>query len=58
MGKIHQHLVLVNHIAMGHEKIFLEHIPHLRKHFVHPARISGGHYMTPQEPGCSSDLMD
>lgn len=57
MGQIHQHLVLVNHIAMGHEKIFLEHIPHLRKHLVHPAKLVGGRYVTPQEPGCSSDLL-
>jgi L-fuconate dehydratase len=58
MGQIHQHLVLVNHIAMGHEKIFLEHIPHLRSHFVQPARLSGGYYVTPQQPGISSDLID
>jgi len=56
MGQIHQHLVLVNHIAMGHEKVFLEHIPHLRDRFVHPARLSGGYYVTPQEPGIGSDL--
>jgi len=24
MGQIHQHLVLFNHIAMGHEVLFLE----------------------------------
>lgn len=57
MGQIHQHLVLVNHIALGHDKIFLEHIPHLRKQFKHPARLVGGRYMTPQEPGSSSDLI-
>jgi L-fuconate dehydratase len=57
MGQIHQHLVLVNHIVMGHEKVFLEHIPHLRKHFVHPAQLVGGRYTTPQEPGSSSDLL-
>jgi len=56
MGQIHQHLVLVNHIAMGHEKVFLEHIPHLRDRFVHPARLSSGYYVTPQEPGIGSDL--
>jgi L-fuconate dehydratase len=56
MGQIHQHLVLVNHIAIGHEKVFLEHIPHLRDRFVHPARLSGGCYVTPQEPGIGSDL--
>jgi L-fuconate dehydratase len=58
MGQIHQHLVLVNHIAMGHEKIFLEHIPHLRNHFAQPARLSDGRYVTPEEPGSSSDLAD
>ena len=57
MGQIHQHLVLFNHIAMGHEKIFLEHIPHLREHFVFPARVEGGVYLTPEAPGSSSDLV-
>ena len=56
MGQIHQHLVLFNHIAMGHEAVFLECIPHLQAHFVNPARIENGVYVTPQEPGCSSDL--
>ena len=57
MGQIHQHLVLVNHIAMGHREIFLEYIPHLRKHFVYPVQLTGGRYRTPQEPGSSSDLL-
>jgi L-fuconate dehydratase len=58
MGQIHQHLVLFNHIAMGHEKIFLEHIPHLREHFVFPARVENGVYLTPEVPGSSSDLVN
>jgi L-fuconate dehydratase len=56
MGQLHQHLVLFNHIALGHEVIFLEHIPHLREHFVHPCRVEGGVYQTPQEIGASCDL--
>jgi L-fuconate dehydratase len=56
MGQIHQHMVLYNHIAMGHDALFLEYIPHLQEHFVHPAVITDGHYITPQEPGASSDL--
>jgi L-fuconate dehydratase len=56
MGQIHQHLVLFNHIAMGHEALFLECIPHLQRHFVNPARIENGVYVTPQAPGSSSDL--
>ena len=58
MGQIHQHLVLFNHIAMGHDAIFLEHIPHLRGYFVHPATIEDGVYRTPQAPGLSCDLKE
>ena len=56
MGQIHQHLVLFNHIALGHEVLFLEYIPHLQQHFVNPARVEGGLYVTPQTAGSSSDL--
>lgn len=56
MGQLHQHLVLFNHIALGHEALFLEHIPHLQPHFTHPAKVKGGVYQTPQEPGSSCDL--
>lgn len=56
MGQLHQHLVLFNHISLEHEALFLEHIPHLREHFVHPVQIKNGVYITPQEPGSSCDL--
>lgn len=56
MGQLHQHLVLFNHIALGQEIVFLEHIPHLREHFVHPCRVANGVYQTPQEAGASCDL--
>lgn len=56
MGQLHQHLVLFNHVGLGHEALFLEHIPHLREHFVVPARVEGGAYQTPQEAGASCDL--
>lgn len=56
MGQIHQHLVLFNHVGLDLPVIFLEHIPHLRDHFVHPVRVEDGVYRTPQEPGSSSDL--
>lgn len=57
MGQIHQHLVLFNHIALGHEALFLEHIPHLRDHFLHPAKVANGVYQTPQDVGSSSDFV-
>jgi L-fuconate dehydratase len=56
MGQIHQHLVLFNHIALGHGKLFLEYIPHLRAHFVNPAVVRDGVYQTPAAAGASSDL--
>jgi L-fuconate dehydratase len=56
MGQVHQHLVLFNHIALGHDVLFLEHIPHLREHFVVPAQVAEGRYKTPQEPGASCDV--
>lgn len=58
MGQIHQHMVLFNHISIGHPKLFLECIPHLQKYFKHPARIQDGVYAVPQEPGSSSDFVD
>ena len=58
MGQIHQHLVLFNRVTLGHEKIFLEYIPHLRDYFRFPAVVEGGVYRPPQEPGSSSDLLD
>jgi L-fuconate dehydratase len=57
MGQLHQHLVLFNHIALGHEALFLEHIPHLQKHFLHPVSIQDGVYRTPLSPGSSCDLI-
>jgi L-fuconate dehydratase len=56
MGQIHQHLVLFNHIALGHDALFLEYIPHLREHFVIPTQVENGRYLTAQSPGSSSDL--
>lgn len=58
MGQISQHLVLFNHVALGHEAVFLEHIPHLRPYFVAPATCEGGRYVTPREAGASSDLWE
>ncbi|WP_420322214.1 enolase C-terminal domain-like protein [Flagellimonas sp.] len=51
MGQIHQHLVLFNHIAIGHEALFLEHIPHLKPYFKNPAQVVDGRYQVPWEPG-------
>ncbi len=57
MGQIHQHLVLFNHISVGHPALLLEHIPHLRDYFKFPVTIVDGKYITPQQPGMSADLI-
>jgi L-fuconate dehydratase len=58
MGQIHQHLVLFNHISLGHPALLLEHIPHLKNYFKFPAQVVDGKYLTPQQPGMSSDFKD
>lgn len=58
MGQIHQHLTLFNRIALGHETVFLEYIPHLRDRFRYPAQVEDGVYRTPQDAGSSADLID
>jgi L-fuconate dehydratase len=58
MGQIHQHLVLFNHIALDHEAIFLEHIPHLQGRFTEPVKIVGARYTTPRLPGTSCELKE
>ena len=58
MGQVHQHLMLFLAVALDNEPIFLEHIPHLRRYFVHPAVIRDGRYLPPQAPGSSSGLIE
>lgn len=57
MGQLHQHLVLFNHVALDHEALLLEHIPHLREFFKEPCCIEKGVYRTPRNPGASCDLV-
>ena len=57
MGQIHQHLVLFNHISVGHPALFLEYIPHLAKYFKDPVIIRDGKYVVPQTPGSTSDFI-
>lgn len=57
MGQIHQHMVLFNHIAIGHPHLFLEYIPHLEKHFRSPIVVKDAKFITPQAPGSSCDFV-
>lgn len=57
LAQIHQHLVIFNHIALDHDVLFLEYVPHLRHRFLHPPIVEDGFYWTPEEPGAASDLI-
>lgn len=56
MGQIHSHLVLFNHIALGHAKLFLEYIPHLRQYFAEPVVVREGRYRPSELPGCGTAM--
>ncbi|MDD3347970.1 enolase C-terminal domain-like protein [Oscillibacter sp.] len=58
MGQIHQHMVLFNHIAVGHPNMFLEAIPHLRQYFKYPVELENGYYAVPQVPGSTCDFAE
>ena len=56
MGQLHRCLVLFNHIGLDLPVVNLEHIPHLRQHFVHPVGVERGVYRALQEAGAACDL--
>lgn len=56
MGQIHQHLALWQSVGLGMEPLPLEYIPHLAEQFVTPARVEGGRYLPPAEPGSGARL--
>ena len=58
MGQIHQHMVLFNHISIGHPHLFMEYIPHLRKYFKYPITVEHAKFITPQEAGSSCDFVE
>ena len=48
------HLLVYDHIGMGHKALFLEHIPHLQSQFKNPIDTKDGHCQVPEAPGMSS----
>ena len=51
-----QHLSTVDFVVISGKKSVLEHVDHLHEHFLHPARIEAGHYVTPLEAGYSVEM--
>lgn len=53
-----QHLSTIDYVVVSGRKSILEGIDHLHEHFVHPARIRDGFYVTPKEPGYSVEMKE
>jgi L-fuconate dehydratase len=53
-----QHLPMFDFVALSgaHEGRWIEYVDHLHEHFVDPARVRGGRYLAPTQPGFSSEL--
>ena len=56
--EIVQHLAMFDYAAVSAttEGRMIEWIDHLHEHFVAPASVRGGRYLTPTEPGASTEL--
>jgi L-fuconate dehydratase len=54
-----QHLSLIDHIALGGDRDDrrIEFVEELHEHFIAPARIRDGHYVVPETPGYSIEML-
>ncbi|KAK2759362.1 L-galactonate dehydratase [Arachnomyces sp. PD_36] len=51
-----QHLSTIDYVVVTGKKSVLEFVDHLHEHFEHPAKVKGGYYVTPMEPGYSVEM--
>jgi L-fuconate dehydratase len=53
-----QHLSMFDFVAVSatHEGRMIEFVDHLHEHFVTPAAITDGHYVTPRSPGSGAEM--
>jgi L-fuconate dehydratase len=54
-----QHLAIFDYLRVSAslENRVTEFVDHLHEHFVDPARIVNGHYLLPENPGYSTDIL-
>jgi L-fuconate dehydratase len=54
-----QHLAIFDYLCVSGslENRVIEFVDHLHEHFVDPARISNGHYLLPENPGYSTEML-
>jgi L-fuconate dehydratase len=53
-----QHYSFFDYAAVSCDKSnrFIEYVDHLHEHFEAPARVAGGHYLPPTQPGTSAEM--
>jgi L-fuconate dehydratase len=53
-----QHLAMFDYLAVSGttEGRMIEYVDHLHEHFVEPARVVGGHYVAPRNPGAGAQI--
>ncbi|KAI9797907.1 MAG: L-galactonate dehydratase [Sarcosagium campestre] len=51
-----QHLSTIDYVCVSGTRSLLEYVDHLHEHFLHPASIRNGYYVTPTEPGYSVEM--
>ena len=55
-----QHLSIFNYIAVSGnlDDVVVEFVDHLHEHFVDPVVVSDGHYVVPERPGYSAEILE
>eukprot|EP01083_Nonionella_stella_P289033 983641_1 len=51
-----QHMSMVDYVIISGKKTILEWVPHLHEHFIAPVTTSAPNYITPTEPGFSTEM--
>ncbi|KAI9799397.1 MAG: L-galactonate dehydratase [Piccolia ochrophora] len=51
-----QHLSTIDYVCVSGKQSLLEYVDHLHEHFLHPAKVQAGYYVTPTEPGYSVEM--
>jgi L-galactonate dehydratase len=53
-----QHLSTIDYVCVSGKLSVLEYVDNLHEHFIHPAVIKKGYYVTPTEPGYSVKMKE
>lgn len=52
------HLSTIDYVVVSGEKSVLEYVDHLHEHFVNPAEVKEGYYVSPKEAGYSVEMKE